>query len=202
MLIWYFFYCQASVLFFIIGGILSGYLSLSALHLSGTPLAAFTSTTVYVCRSLAIASLTNMIWVKWSFHIKTCKSFKGSLKTIINFQVTWLYDKVLPERSLHWPILLLFYAFFLLWSIKQRVQKNSLKRSKWHCIFAQRERVKLLSHPKKCYFHSPLEPFWLTMTSLTESFNTANTLHCMKMNKNERVIIQWRLLWKKGLKFG
>ena len=50
-------YCQTSVLFFITGGILSGYLSLLALHLSETPLtglvldpvAAFTSTTVYVC---------------------------------------------------------------------------------------------------------------------------------------------------------
>ena len=39
------------------------------------------------------------------------------------------------------------------------------------CIIAQRERVKLKSCPKTCSFPSPLEPFWLTMTSLTESFN-------------------------------
>ena len=36
-------------------------------------------------------------------------------------------------------------------------------------FFAQRERVKLLSCPKKCYFHSPLELFCLTMTSQIES---------------------------------
>ena len=32
-------------------------------------------------------------------------------------------------------------------------------------IFVQRELVKLLSHPKKCYFYSSLYIFWLTMTS-------------------------------------
>ena len=50
-------YCQTSILFFTNGGILSGYSSLLALHLSGTPslktgtspLAVSSSTTVYTC---------------------------------------------------------------------------------------------------------------------------------------------------------
>ena len=58
--------------------------------------------------------------------------------------------------SLHWPILLLFYALFVQWS--------------------------------------PLEPFWLTMTSLTESFSCCNTLQCMKIYKNEREKSQWKIL--------
>ena len=35
--------------------------------------------------------------------------------------------------------------------------------------FAEREQVKLYPRPKKCYFHSPLELFWLTMPSQIES---------------------------------
>ena len=60
-----------------------------------------------------------------------------------------------------------------IWDIKEGWMKNS--RMKLRHVFAQRsffvqrERVKLLSRPKKCYFHSPLELFWLTMTSQIES---------------------------------
>ena len=51
-------YCQTSVLFFSNGGILSGYLILLTLHLSGipslktgtSPLAVNSSTTVYICK--------------------------------------------------------------------------------------------------------------------------------------------------------
>ena len=52
-------------------------------------------------------------------------------------------------------------------------------------FFAQRERVKFQSCPKKCYFHSPLEQFWLTVTSSAESWTITILLHCMKTNKNK-----------------
>ena len=64
------------------------------------------------------------------------------------------------------------------------------------CIFAQRERVKYSPRPKKCRFPSPLEPFWLTMTSQIESSNATNILHCTKNEQFERKIIHWRLLLK------
>ena len=49
------------------------------------------------------------------------------------------------------------------------------------CI-AQRKWVKLRSRSKKCYFHSPLELFWLTMTSQIEILIQAKLLHCTKTN--------------------
>ena len=45
---------------------------------------------------------------------------------------------------------------------------------------------KIIVPPKIFSFLSPLEPFWLTMTSLTESFN--------QKTQNKTRIGQWRLL--------
>ena len=43
---------------------------------------------------------------------------------------------------------------------------------------------------------SPLELFWLSMTSEIESSKFTVILHCMKTNKNEREKLQWRLLFE------
>ena len=57
------------------------------------------------------------------------------------------------------------------------------------------EQIHYKACPKKCYFHSPLETFWLTMMSSAKAETcTNNTLHCMKMHKNESKINHWRLL--------
>ena len=49
------------------------------------------------------------------------------------------------------------------------------------------------SRPKKCSFQSPLEPFWLTMTSLIESFNMTWHTPLYKNWEIEIEIVQWRL---------
>ena len=61
-------------------------------------------------------------------------------------------------------------------------------------FFTQRERVKLLSRPKKCYFHSPLYGFWLTMISQIKSIWLTNILRCTKRAYRKPRISQWRLL--------
>ena len=77
-------------------------------------------------------------------------------------------------RSLHWTILVLFCILFVQWS-----------------VFPLHH---LLSHPKNCSFLSPLEPFWPTMTSLTESFNPSKYTPLYQNEQNERDKFQWRLL--------
>ena len=91
-----------------------------------------------------------------------------------HFQISGILNS-----ELHWLILGFLYAIFVQWSrLAKRYILTPLhiqfsttcERIDSKCIcqrsfFAQRERVKLLSSPKKSYFHSPLELFWLTMTS-------------------------------------
>ena len=105
--------------------------------------------------------------------------------------------------SLHWTILGFLYAFFAQWSISP-TKLNSytipppfliFKHSTIHvyaqkCFLAQRERVKLWSCPKKCYFYSPLYVFWLTMISQIRAQYTP----LYKNEKSECKISQWRLL--------
>ena len=64
------------------------------------------------------------------------------------------------------------------------------------CNFAQRERVKLESCPKNCSFPSPLEPFWITMTAITLSFEWLYSTPLYENKQNVREIIQRRLLRK------
>ena len=61
-------------------------------------------------------------------------------------------------------------------------------------FLAQRERVKLLSHPKKCYFHSPLVIVWLTMTSPIESTRLTQYTPLYKNEQIESKKSQWRQL--------
>ena len=44
------------------------------------------------------------------------------------------------------------------------------------CTKREKRKYNLLSRPKKCYFHSPLYRFWLTMKAL----DWVNILHCTK----------------------
>ena len=62
-------------------------------------------------------------------------------------------------------------------------------------LFCAKGMSKLLSRPKKCYFHSPLNFFWLTMTLQIE--NTRLTQYASyKKEQFESRISQWRLLQK------
>ena len=113
-----------------------------------------------------------------------------------------LSDNSLSWRSLHWLILDFLYAFFVQWSMLattlssypitpppthiSSAQTILLYTQTQYLIkivfFAQRERVKLLSRPKKYYFLSPLYCFLLTMTSQIESTSRPNILHGTKTN--------------------
>ena len=108
---------------------------------------------------------------------------------------TWAIEKhPKPALSVSSFLMLIFQSIVWL-----TIQKDQLKMClPIKVIFAQRERVKLLSSPKKCYFHSPLYVFWLTMTSKIESSRwSLNTLLYEKW-KFERKSSQWRILY--GLK--
>ena len=64
---------------------------------------------------------------------------------------------------------------------------NPLQNSLWQ----------LKTCPKKCSFPSPLDPFRLTMTSLTESFNPSKHTPLYKNEHNEREIFQWDCFFKR-----
>ena len=94
--------------------------------------------------------------------------------------------------SLHWLILVSFGILFVQWSIKAKVLLFHFEVLQvplydfntfflciththiYEMVFSpyfstKKDQVKLLSGPKKCYFHSQLNLFWLTMTSPAES---------------------------------
>ena len=98
--------------------------------------------------------------------------------------IKWFFNS-----SLHWFILGFLYALFIQWSffeVTDCVGGMTPNVSFPQTLgFAQRVWVKSYSRPKKCYFLSPLEPFWLTMTSPAESWTSTIILHCTKMTKNK-----------------
>ena len=83
--------------------------------------------------------------------------------------------------SLHW-LLFVFFMPFLYIGVFAQI-----------CIFVQREWVKLWSCPKKCYFHSPLELFWLIVMSQIESTRWTEYTPLYANEQFESKIIQWRL---------
>ena len=81
---------------------------------------------------------------------------------------------------------------FLLWLT---VWKDRLKMYLPKNVFhAQRVQVKLLPRLEKCYFHLPLELFWLTMMSQIESTISTQYTLLYENEQFESQISQWRLL--------
>ena len=65
-----------------------------------------------------------------------------------------------------------------------------------HNVFAPQKVIlrKELPHPKECYFPSPLELFWQTMTSQVESSKWSQYTPLYKNNFLRAETSQWRLL--------
>ena len=128
----------------------------------------------------------NVSFNNFSCYLSFCTAWQ-SLK--MGFSYTQLQT---PNSSLHWLVLVFFYALSYSGVYNQIVKRtlsfwhfqvlkmafyNSntlfLRISHIHILIPNRFLlVKLWSSPPKSYFHSPLEPFWLTMTTFAKSLNT------------------------------